>query len=110
MASGYRRHPQAVRNPQAASIARGLGWFSIALGVAQLLAPRAVCRLAGLPHAPSLTRLCGARELACGIGILTQDDPEPWLKARIAGDVMDLAFLAGSAPLRGSDAGRLAIS
>jgi uncharacterized membrane protein len=110
MASVNARRAPAVRNPQAASIARGLGWFSVALGVAQLLAPRTVCRLAGLPYAPTLTRLCGARELACGIGILTQADPEPYLKARVAGDAMDLACLAGAMPLRDADAGRLAVS
>jgi uncharacterized membrane protein len=110
MASRYPRRPTAPRNPQAAVIARGLGWFSVALGVAQLLAPRAVCRVAGVPYAPTLTRLCGARELACGIGILTQADPQPWLKARIAGDVIDLAGLAGTVPLRDSNGGRLAVS
>src|SRR3954464_238819 len=110
MASRHPRRPHAVRNPEAAVIARGLGWFSVALGVAQLVAPRTVCRLAGLPYAPTLTRLCGARELACGIGILTQPDPQPYLKARVAGDAMDLAGLAVATPLRDSDGARLAVS
>jgi uncharacterized membrane protein len=42
-----------------------------------------------------LLRGAGARELAAGVGILTQRNPAPWLWARVAGDVMDLAMLAG---------------
>jgi uncharacterized membrane protein len=98
---------RAYRDPHADRIARGIGWLSVGLGLAQILAPKTVCRLVGLPAAPVLTRLCGFRGLACGIGILTQADPSPWLKARVAGDVMDLACLAGSAPLQESSAGRI---
>jgi uncharacterized membrane protein len=98
---------RAYRDPHVDSLARGLGWFSVGLGLAQLLAPRTVCRIAGLPPAPMLTRLCGMRELACGIGIITQRNPAPWLEARVAGDAMDLAFLAVAAPLSSSSGGRL---
>jgi hypothetical protein len=41
-----------------------------------------------------LIRAYGAREVVTGVGILTQDDPTPWLWARIGGDALDLATLA----------------
>jgi len=37
------------------------------------------------------------RELATGIGILTQPQKAPWLKARVIGDAMDLGLLGGAA-------------
>src|SRR5690606_22210499 len=43
------------------------------------------------------------REIASGVGILTQKNPTPWVWGRVAGDVMDLAVLglaARSYPLR----------
>jgi uncharacterized membrane protein len=98
------------RDPHVDEISRGLGWLSVGLGLAQILAPRAVCRIAGVPPVPTFTRLCGLRELACGIGILTQRDPSPWLKARIAGDAMDLACLAAAAPLSASRGGRISLA
>jgi uncharacterized membrane protein len=98
---------RAYRDPHVDSLARGLGWLSVGVGLAQLLAPRTVCRIAGLPPAPMLTRLCGLRELACGVGIITQRNPAPWLKARVAGDAMDLACLAVAAPLSASSGRRL---
>lgn len=78
----------------AGPLERGLGWFSIGLGATQLLAPRTVARLAGLRrNHDALIRFCGARELSCGIGILTQSRPSPWIEARVVGDVADLAML-----------------
>ncbi|VXB40382.1 conserved hypothetical protein [Burkholderia sp. 8Y] len=79
-----------------ASIARGLGWFSLALGAAELLAPDSVARAAGLRTSSTLMRLYGLREIACGIGILMSRDPSPYLWARVGGDALDLATLAAS--------------
>ena len=110
MAAQNRPRRRRLRNAEAVSVARGLGWFSIGFGVAQIFAPRTVCRLAGMPPAPTLTRLCGVRELVCGIGLLTQPDQTPWMKARVAGDAMDLACLAAAAPLAGADRRRIAVS
>lgn len=98
---------RAYRDPHVESITRGLGWFSVGLGLAQILAPRTVCRLVGLPPMATVTRLCGIRELACGIGIITQRNPSTWVKARVAGDAMDLAALAVALPFSPSRAGRL---
>ena len=68
--AAYRRTKREER-PEG-QLARGLGWLSIAVGVAQVLAPRTVGRLTGMPIPPALMMLCGLREVACGIGILTQ--------------------------------------
>jgi len=44
-------------------LAKGLGWFSIGLGLAEFLAPHAMARLTGVPH-PRLLQLYGLREIA----------------------------------------------
>jgi uncharacterized membrane protein len=93
------------------TLARGLGWFSVALGVAELLAPRALDRAIGARRHPSITRLCGLRELAAGAGLLTQADPQPWLWSRVAGDAIDLALLGGAMiDARGRERARLLVS
>ena len=103
----FSRKKRAYREPYVDGIARGLGWLSVGLGLAQIIAPRAVCRLAGLPPAPTLMRVIGLRELACGIGIITRRNPAPWLKARVAGDAMDLVCLAAAVPMSASRGARL---
>lgn len=80
-------------------LANGLGWFSIGLGLAEVLAPRSVARLTGLENDDddyTLLRTFGLREIAAGIGILSNQRPTDWMWGRVAGDVMDLAYL-GSA-------------
>jgi uncharacterized membrane protein len=76
--------------------ALGLGWFSVGLGLAQLLAPRQVAQLVGIEddERTCLTmRALGVRELTCGLGLLSETRPAAWAWARVAGDVMDLALL-----------------
>ena len=75
-------------------LARNLGFFSIALGMVELLAPRALCNAIGLRGMETVIRAYGARELATGVAILTSHDPEPWIWARVAGDVADIATVA----------------
>jgi uncharacterized membrane protein len=77
-------------------LARGLGWFSIGLGLAQIGAPRAVARLIGIPdHDETRNTMfaIGLREITSGIGLLSRSNPAPWLWSRVGGDVMDLALL-----------------
>lgn len=71
-----------------------LGCFSIALGTAQLLSPRTVDRMIGIRDDRGAMPMVGLREIACGIGILTQSRPAGWVWGRVAGDIMDLALLA----------------
>ena len=91
--------------------AQGMAWFSVGLGLTQLLAPRLLARVIGANHTDgTLMRLCGARELAAGVGLLTSRDAATWSAVRLAGDVLDLALL-GVAMLRpGNSRGRLAVA
>src|SRR5947209_12802965 len=74
-------------------LAQGLGWFSIGLGIAEVVAPRALAKWIGVKRRPVLFRLFGLREIANGIGILSAPQSAKWIWARVAGDAMDLAYL-----------------
>jgi uncharacterized membrane protein len=94
---------------QAMAASTGLGWFSVALGLAEMMAPRDVARAAGINPHPRITsalRLAGARELAAGIAILSHPDRPGPLWARVAGDAADLTMLAVAHRSHGFDAGR----
>jgi len=88
------------------TLARGLGLFSIALGVAEVVAPRALARALGMKGQEGLIAGYGVREIATGIGILASKDPTPWIWGRVAGDGLDLATLAtaleGKNPKKGN--------
>jgi len=75
-------------------LARNFGYFSIALGAAELLAPKAICNAAGLKGLEPVIRAYGAREIATGVAILASHDPAPWIWARVAGDMADIATVA----------------
>lgn len=75
-------------------LARGLGVFSVGLGLAELFYAGPLCRALGLGRHEALVRGYGARELATGIAILMSHDPTPWIWGRVAGDALDLATMA----------------
>ena len=81
-------------------VARGLGWFSIGLGLAEIVAPGRLARAFGLEGRERLLQAYGGREIGAGIWALS-DTPTPAIWGRVAGDVVDLATLA--AGLRGAD-------
>jgi len=81
---------------QARTWARGLGWFSIALGAIELVAGRSLARGAGLPGRGGPLRGYGVREIINGVALLNTREPAPWMWARVAGDAADLATLAGA--------------
>jgi hypothetical protein len=74
-------------------IARGLGWFSIGLGLAELIAPGKLSRALGLEGRERLLQAYGGREIGAGIWALS-DTPAPAIWSRVAGDIVDLATLA----------------
>lgn len=77
------------------TVAKGLGWFSIGLGLAELLMPRMLTRSLGMRGKENLLRLYGLREINTGIGILAvQRKRSPWIWGRVAGDALDIATLA----------------
>jgi hypothetical protein len=90
--------------------ATALGWFSIGLGVAEVVAPRGLSKLIGIKeNHDTLVRLLGLREIASGIGILTQRrTAAAWLWARVAGDAIDLACLGAAFASRDADPGKIA--
>lgn len=92
----FQTTPDPPRGRGLEALAVGLGWFSIALGLAELLMTRSVARASGMQGHEPLLRLYGAREIAQGIGILLARDRTPWLMARVAGDVLDLATLGAA--------------
>jgi uncharacterized membrane protein len=94
VAQGMNR--QRTDQPRSDRRARALGWFSLGLGTAQLLFPRAVSRLCGVDDslvAPAVMRVVGVRELGSAAALLGTKKPGPWTWTRVAGDVMDLAML-----------------
>lgn len=90
----YRSDPSLRRTGVGLPLARGLGWLSIGLGVAEVLAPGMLARALGLEGKETLLRLYGAREIVTGMAILGADDPTPWIWGRLGGDAVDLATLA----------------
>lgn len=88
-------------------LARGLGWFSIGLGAAELFAPKQMSRLIGVRNHKTLIRLMGVREIAAGIGVLTEDRPEKSMAARVGGDALDLALLGAGLVSGKSQRGRV---
>jgi uncharacterized membrane protein len=84
------------RLEEAERVARGLGWLSIGLGLAQIAAPGRVTRMIGVgdDEANRNTMVAiGARELASGVGILARERPAGPVWSRVGGDLMDLALL-----------------
>src|SRR4051812_23622076 len=75
-------------------LARGLGWFSLGLGMAELLIPGKIARALNMRGEENLLRFYGVREIAAGLGILASGEPRPWVWGRVAGDAVDLATLA----------------
>jgi hypothetical protein len=94
MAHHRERRPRRHQSRQSAdTLARGLGWFSIAFGAIQVFGGRSVARWLGMDQHEKLIRAYGAREILTGVGILASRDPTPWIWGRIAGDGLDLATL-----------------
>jgi hypothetical protein len=79
------------------AVAQGLGLFSLALGAAELFAPRQLARWLDIEGQESLLQLYGLREIGVGIGLLASENRAPWLWARVAGDALDLATLGVAA-------------
>jgi len=102
--------PERELSPGANRGARALGWFSVGLGIAQLTSPRLmsafVLGAAGARRERTM-RLLGARELLCGVGLLTTRRPAGWLWMRVLGDTMDLAMLGNSLRARRVDEARV---
>jgi uncharacterized membrane protein len=104
--------PGALQNVNPERLAYGLGWFSLGLGLAELLAPRGVARVAGVRgRHTGFIRLMGLREIAHGIAIFTQGRrPAAAVWSRVAGDALDLAALGAAFASPDSNKGRVAFA
>ena len=92
-----RQHKREDRGAE--QLAIGLGWFSIALGLAEVAAPRSLARIIGVrptEDTDAVLRGYGAREIANGLAILARPTDARWLWARVGGDVLDLGTLAAA--------------
>ncbi|MHC1999967.1 cyclase dehydrase [Methylobacterium sp. WCS2018Hpa-22] len=83
--------PRRRPDPGTRELARGLGWFSVGLGLTEVVCADALARWLGMPRAAPVIRAYGVRELVQGAGILGSHDPTPWVSARVAGDALDIA-------------------
>jgi uncharacterized membrane protein len=99
MSSRAIEQPRAGNENQrqrAARRARGLGWFSLGLGIAQLMAPRKVARFIGVrddEHTCHILQTVGVREISSGVAILTNTESAGPVWMRVIGDVMDIGLL-----------------
>ncbi len=74
------------------TFAKALGWFSIALGLVELVAPGRITEAVGLEGRQGLIRGYGARELVAGMQTLSVDK-STGLASRVIGDLIDIATL-----------------
>jgi uncharacterized membrane protein len=92
-------------------LSKFFGWFSLGLGVPQIVMPGNFARLIGARD-DDRTRTCvravGVREIATGIGILGSRRRAGWMWARVAGDAMDLELLGAALGSRKARADRIA--
>ena len=93
----YQRMADADRGTGGESTADFLGIFSVGLGLAEFLAPKAMSRLVGIKHPDERNvgtmRLMGLREIGHGVAILSNQQPAKAVWSRVAGDALDLALL-----------------
>ena len=115
VARGRHYRPAQLRDPDQV-VNSGIAWFSVALGVTQIVAPDAVARLIGMRPSQttrSTMRAIGVRGLTTGFGLLSNAKRSPWLWARLAGDMVDLSLLGTGVGRRADDrsrAGRAALA
>jgi hypothetical protein len=72
----------------------GLGIFSVALGVTELVASRFITRTLKTDGHENVVKAFGVREIAAGVGLLQSPAHAARVWNRVAGDGMDLGALA----------------
>ena len=74
-------------------LAKALGWFSIGLGLSQILAAPRYTRALGVEGNEWFVRMAGMREITHGVLSLSVDK-QAGLWSRVGGDAFDIATLA----------------
>jgi uncharacterized membrane protein len=95
---------------QSHQLSNFLGWFSIGLGLAELIAPKALGRAIGVGDQTTILRALGVREITSGLGLLSQRGTAAWAWSRVGGDAMDLALLAAAARHADANPRRIAMA
>lgn len=90
-------------------LARALGWFSIGLGIMELLAPRRITETLGMEGSETLVRAFGVREIVSGIMSLSVDK-NVGLWARVGGDGLDAAALLSGLTADNPKKGNIALA
>jgi hypothetical protein len=99
-----------TKQPPERMLAKFLGLFSFALGVAQLAVPDRINKLIGVqdkPKARAIQRAVGVQELTAAQGIFAFSPPTAVLWARVAGDIMHIGLVAQALDNKKSDKAKL---
>ena len=86
--------------------ARALGWFSLGLGMAELLVPGRLARKLGMEGQQGLIRAYGVREIGAGVLSLSLNK-QAGLSSRVLGDALDMATLLYALPRAGRRRGNV---
>lgn len=88
-----------------------LGWFSLGLGLAEIIAPRSIAQVIGVgTNHGGFIRSLGVREVASGLGILARRAPARAVWSRVMGDVIDLGWLGAAFLSPGAKKGRVLVA
>jgi len=109
----YQRMADEDRGTGGEQLATFLGWFSVGLGLAEFLAPRAISRVIGVEpdeRNRNVLRAMGAREIGHGLAILSNQQPVKSVWSRVAGDALDLTLLGRALANPNNGRGRTAFA
>ena len=101
------------RRPASEQFAVGLGWFSLGLGLTELVAPGVVARAIGLPAgraSAGTIRAMGLREIVSGVAVLSRPSAPAAMWSRVVGDAVDLALLSRTFGVPGVQRTRTALA
>ena len=88
---------RSAANAGTGKLAKGLGYFSIGLGLMELLMPAQVGEMIGVSNRyRAFLPVLGLREIAHGAAILSQQKPTESVWSRVGGDIIDLVYLAAA--------------
>ena len=88
---------RSAANVGTGKLAKGLGYFSLGLGLMELLMPAQAGEMIGVSNRyRAFLPVLGLREIAHGVAILNQQKPTEGVWSRVAGDAVDLAYLAAA--------------
>lgn len=86
---------RSAANVGTGKLAKGLGYFSIGLGLMELLMPARIGETIGVSNRyRAFLPVLGLREIAHGAAILSGQKPTAGVWSRVGGDAVDLAYLA----------------